>query len=84
MSQEKSLVRAENIKVRTMRLGDFDDLVAVWKKCFPSNMGVWEKKHIRSQLKMFPEGQIVIELDGKLVASSSSVLVDFDEYGDSS
>jgi predicted amidohydrolase len=43
-------------------------------------METWAKEHFDSQLAIFPEGQIGIEYQGKLVASSSSLILDFEMY----
>ncbi|MCA9672524.1 MAG: GNAT family N-acetyltransferase [Myxococcales bacterium] len=69
------------VVVRSMTIDDFEALVVLQKKCFPG-MPVWDRDHIESQLEVFPEGQIVIEYEGKLVASSGSLIVDFSEYAE--
>lgn len=45
-------------------------------------MDVWTKEQFESQIKTFPEGQICVEYQGKLVASSSSLILDFELYKD--
>ena len=37
---------------------------------------------MHSMLDIFPEGQTGIEIDGELVASSCSLIVDFDLYSE--
>jgi predicted amidohydrolase/ribosomal protein S18 acetylase RimI-like enzyme len=68
-----------NVMVRPMRLEDFDRIVELQKLCFP-DMKPWNREHIESHLATFPEGQIVVEVDGEVMASSSSLVIDFDEY----
>jgi predicted amidohydrolase/ribosomal protein S18 acetylase RimI-like enzyme len=67
------------ISVRSLEIGDFEAFVALQQRCFPGMM-TWLHEQIESQLSRFPEGQICIEIDGKIVASSSSVMVDFGDY----
>jgi predicted amidohydrolase/GNAT superfamily N-acetyltransferase len=43
-------------------------------------MKPWRKEQIESQLKTFPEGQICIEYEDRIVASSSSLILDFPLY----
>ena len=69
------------ILVRPMKLEDFDAVVALQLECFPG-MSPWLKAHIESMTRIFPEGQIVLEYDGEIVASSCSLVVDFSEYDD--
>ncbi|QDU36194.1 (R)-stereoselective amidase [Maioricimonas rarisocia] len=63
--------------VRPLRIDDFDALIDMQQRCFPS-MQPWGRDQIESQLRTFPEGQICIEIDGELAASSSSLIVDYD------
>ena len=67
----------KQIKVRPITLDDFTDLVRLQKRCFPG-MTPWKRAQIESQVSRFPEGQICIEFDGHMVASSSSLIIDFD------
>jgi predicted amidohydrolase/GNAT superfamily N-acetyltransferase len=67
--------------VRRLRIEDFDALAELQRRSFPG-MATWGRDQIESQLRAFPEGQICIEFDGRIVASASSLIVDFDEYED--
>lgn len=67
------------VHVRQMRLSDYDAIVRLQQQCFPG-MKPWKREQIESQLRIFPQGQLVVEFDGQVVASSSSLIVDFDLY----
>ncbi|WP_146524895.1 bifunctional GNAT family N-acetyltransferase/carbon-nitrogen hydrolase family protein [Novipirellula artificiosorum] len=67
-----------NLIVRPTRIEDYPALVRIQNKCFPE-METWTRQQIESQLSRFPEGQFVVECDGEVVASSSSLLVNFDD-----
>jgi predicted amidohydrolase/ribosomal protein S18 acetylase RimI-like enzyme len=69
------------IIVRNMKREDFEAVIALEKICFP-RMIPWTLSQLQSHLRVFPEGQIVIEVDEVLVGSSSSLIVNFDEYSD--
>ena len=69
----------KKIVVRPLRLEDYDQLVELEKKCFPG-MLTWKKEQVENHIKTFPEGQLVVEYKGRIVASSSSLIIDFDEY----
>ena len=64
-----------------MQLDDFDAVVALQLRCFPG-MGPWRREQIESQLRIFPDGQMVLDLDGRIVASSSSLIVDASGHSD--
>ncbi len=69
------------IAVRMIRMEDYERLVELQLKCFPG-MKPWEPGQIASQLSIFPEGQICIEYEGRIVASSSSLILDFEMYSE--
>lgn len=69
------------IVLRPLRIEDFEALVAMQALCFPG-MQTWAREQIESQLETFPEGQLGIEYEGELVASASSLVVDFEDYSD--
>jgi predicted amidohydrolase/ribosomal protein S18 acetylase RimI-like enzyme len=67
------------VKIRPLIIDDFEALVSMQKKCFPS-MKIWTRENIENQVRIFPEGQIAIEIDGMLAASSSSLIIDSDDF----
>ncbi len=71
----------KKLRIRTLAIEDFDQLVQLQLLCFPG-MKPWQREQIASQLATFPEGQICVEVDGRLVASSSSLILDYDEHSD--
>lgn len=82
MSQEIDLTEFEwNLILRCLTVEDYKAVVALQKTCFPE-MQPWTHEQFESQLNTFPEGQIGIECDGRLVASSSSLIVRFEDQVD--
>ena len=65
------------INVRRTTIDDFDRLVELQLACFPG-MQPWGRDQVESQLAIFPEGQLVVEVDGKVAASSSSLILEYD------
>ncbi|HKJ44257.1 MAG TPA: bifunctional GNAT family N-acetyltransferase/carbon-nitrogen hydrolase family protein [Balneolales bacterium] len=71
----------KSIESRALTLPDFEAVTDLQERCFPG-MKTWTIGQFKSQLENFPEGQIGIFYDGKLISSSSSLIVDIDEYAD--
>jgi predicted amidohydrolase/ribosomal protein S18 acetylase RimI-like enzyme len=69
------------IVLRQLKADDFEAAVDLQKRCFP-NMVPWTREQFDSQLGHFPEGQMCIEIDGELAASSSSLIVDYSDYSE--
>lgn len=71
----------KKVRLRKLRVKDHEDIVKLQLACFPS-MPPWTKEQFESMLQHFPQGQLCVEFNGKIVASSSSLILDFDEYQD--
>ncbi|MGE3800596.1 MAG: GNAT family N-acetyltransferase [Candidatus Kapaibacterium sp.] len=71
----------KSITIRPIQLEDFDGIVALQLKIFPG-MKPWKRDQIESQLRLFPEGQLCVVYEDKIIGSSSSLIIDFYEYGD--
>lgn len=69
------------IILRNIKPGDYSQITNMQLRCFPK-MEPWDRQQFDSQLKHFPEGQFCIEVDGRIVASSTSLIVDFDLYSE--
>jgi len=69
------------IQTRALRKKDYEEVVQLQLKCFPG-MKPWTREQFGSQLERFPEGQICIIYRDRIVASSSSLVLDFAMYGD--
>src|SRR5690625_4692910 len=67
--------------IREIQPEDIDDVVKVAQAAFGNPDIAFEKKHYESHIKIFPEGQACVEYNGKIIGSSSSVIVNYDEYG---
>ncbi len=71
----------EEITLRPIRMSDYDQLVTLQGKCFPG-MKPWAREQIQSQLEIFQEGQICVDFRDAVIASSSSLIVNFDSYNE--
>jgi predicted amidohydrolase/ribosomal protein S18 acetylase RimI-like enzyme len=69
------------VRLRPMTMADFDAVVLLQLDCFPG-MKPWTRDQIASQLAIFPEGQFVIEIDGRVVASATSLIVDSSSHSE--
>ena len=69
----------KKLKIRLLEIKDYDSITVLQKKCFPK-MKPWSPEQFKSLVTVFPEGQVCVEYDGKIIASSSSLILNFDEY----
>src|SRR5438132_1286118 len=66
--------------VRQLRKADLRAVQTIQRRSFPM-IEPWTKEQFESQLTVFPEGQIGVEIDGNLVATSSALIVDEEDFG---
>ncbi len=65
--------------LRRVGLADLDELIALNKLCFPTQAEepiVWNRLQLQNHLRLFPEGQILVEIDGRIAGAVSSLVVD--------
>ena len=47
-----------------------------------TGLGTWEESEIRRLLEVFPEGQLCITINDKVVASALAMIINYDDFGD--
>jgi GNAT superfamily N-acetyltransferase len=66
--------------VRHTRAADFDAVIELCKKIYPSSPA-WTKAQLASHLEVFPEGQLVAVTErGRVVGMASSLIIKWDDY----
>lgn len=65
--------------IRATRADDIPDLIALQSRVYPY-IRPWIEAKFRHQLEVFPQGQLVVEVDGRLMGCASSLVVDWDEW----
>ena len=69
------------LRVRPLTPADHAAILRLHGLCFPG-METWTQGELADISARFPDGQIGVEVDGELIASSFSLIVDIDEYGE--
>lgn len=67
------------LAVRHTGAGDIPALIELQRRTYPT-IAPWTSDKLESQLAIFPQGQVVAELDGRLVGAASSLVVLWDEW----
>ncbi len=69
------------IELRTLELADYLSLKEAMQHSYSgSEMGLWKKKHIQTLLDIFPEGQLCILANDKIVAVALSIILDYTKF----
>lgn len=70
-----------NVIVRTTKPGDVDALLKLQERVYPT-IAPWRRDQLARQLDVFPEGQLVAELDDRIVGCASSLVILWDEWAE--
>lgn len=81
MGHKRKLKHAGKLTLRNLTQKDYDDVKGIMDRVYPT-LGGWSKAEYRAQLAAFPEGQICIEDEGKVVAAAQSLIVNYRRFGD--
>ena len=71
----------ENIELKYLELKDYKELKTAMISAY-TNMpdSYWKEHHIESLINKFPEGQVVIKINGELAGCALSIIVDYDSF----
>ncbi len=73
----------KQLAVERLNINDYHELISAMKAAYPDwQGGYWSELALAKLIERFPEGQLVIKADGKVVGSALSIIVDYQKYGD--
>lgn len=74
----------DNIELQYLTPDDYPALKEVMISSYPTMPDAfWKEHHIRTLIRIFPEGQAVIKINGELAGCALSIIVDYDLFSDS-
>jgi ribosomal protein S18 acetylase RimI-like enzyme len=71
--------------IRNYEVADFDSLIDVQRLCFPPPFPeelLWSNDQLIEHIARFPNGALCAEVDGRIIASMTGLIVDMNSYGD--
>jgi predicted amidohydrolase/GNAT superfamily N-acetyltransferase len=80
MKKEKA--KKHKLLLRTLALEDYDGIAVLMSHVYDNLGGAWNNEQYIAQLTRFPEGQLVIEDNGVIIAAAFSMIVDYTRFGD--
>ncbi|WP_186757470.1 bifunctional GNAT family N-acetyltransferase/carbon-nitrogen hydrolase family protein [Echinicola salinicaeni] len=81
MSKQKEELE-HRLKLRNVILSDFENIRDIMISIYKEKEMTYTKQEFKNQIKAFPEGQICIEDNGKVVAVALSLVVEYSKFGD--
>ncbi|SFC84232.1 bifunctional GNAT family N-acetyltransferase/carbon-nitrogen hydrolase family protein [Algibacter pectinivorans] len=75
--------KIENIELKYLTVDDYQELKEATLESYAGVLdSYWKKDHIIQLTSMFPEGQVVIKIDGDIAGCALSLIVDYDKIDD--
>jgi predicted amidohydrolase len=73
----------ENIDLEFLNLNDYQELKEAMVQAYTSMPDAYWKEHqIESLIKKFPDGQVVIKVNGQLAGCALSIIVNYEDFSD--
>lgn len=70
------------LQLRNLQISDYSHIKEIMDLVYSNAGGSYTKKEFAIQLAKFPEGQICIEDNGRVVAAAFSIIVKYSKFGD--
>jgi predicted amidohydrolase/GNAT superfamily N-acetyltransferase len=76
-------IEYKNIELTFLQLEDYPELKETMINSYETMPDAyWKEKQIAALLKKFPEGQIIIKVNGEIAGAALSIVVDYDLFDD--
>lgn len=77
------MVKIDKIELRKLENDDYQDLKKAMLEAYENWPGTyWKEHHIRKLLDIFPEGQIAVFVNDRVVGCALSIIVKYELFGD--
>lgn len=75
------MIEIENIELEFLKIEDYQELKEAMIKSYTTMPeAYWKEPQIQTLIKQFPEGQVVIKVNGQIAGCALSVIVDYQKY----
>lgn len=82
-NSQAPLPEIKKIEVRHLNVDDYMSMRDSMQESYNSwHDSVWSQEDIERLLGIFPDGQFVVLVNGKVVGTALSIVVDYDKFGD--
>ncbi|MCI5059281.1 MAG: carbon-nitrogen hydrolase family protein [Flavobacteriales bacterium] len=72
-------MQIDNVQLDLLSLNDYEELKDAMIEAYADMPeSVWEKKHIQTLIKLFPDGQAVVKINDQIAGCALSIIVDKD------
>lgn len=74
----ESVHKINKVEVRNLQIEDYVQLAQSFTRVYADKDVFWTHQQIETLIRIFPEGQVVTVVDGKIVGCALSIIVDYE------
>jgi len=75
------VIEIENIELEYLNMDDYQELKEAMIASYSlMPEAYWKEHHIKKLIELFPEGQVVIKINGELAGTALSIIVDYSQF----
>lgn len=83
LKSQSTIPDLKKVEIRNLNLDDYVELYQSMEEAYKNWRGAaWTKDQIKKLLDRFPEGQIVVTINGQVVGTALSIIINYDDFGD--
>ena len=80
---EETKDKIDKVELEYLKMGDYEELKSIMIAVYPNiPEPYWYKKELKKLVEIFPDGQVVIKVNGEIAGCALSIVVDYDKYSD--
>ncbi len=73
----------DKVELRYLKMEDYEELKETMIQAYSGmSEAYWKEKHVKKLLEVFPEGQVAVTVNEKVVGCALSLIVDYTNFGD--
>lgn len=75
--------KIDKIEIEYLKVKDFEALKEIMIAVYPTIPDpYWRKSELQKLVRIFPEGQVVVKVNGEIAGCALSIIVDYDKFSD--
>ncbi len=73
----------QNVEIALLSIADYEELKEAMISSYPSMASMyWREHQVQALIDKFPEGQVVVKINGQIAGCALSIIVDFEAFGE--
>lgn len=73
----------QNVEISLLTIADYEELKEAMISSYPNMAGMyWREHQIQALIDKFPEGQVVVKMNGQIAGCALSIIINLEDFGE--